>query len=61
MKKALVILAALLVLSSSVFVSCKKSAAQTKGSFEMTGFDEQQALDEAIFNEIKRILFSPLP
>ena len=31
-----------------------KSAAQTKGSFQMTNFDEQQALDEAIFNEVKR-------
>ncbi len=31
-----------------------KSAAQVKGSFQMTSFDEQQALDEAIFNEVKR-------
>lgn len=31
-----------------------KSAAQTKGSFQMTSFDEQQALDEAVFNEVKR-------
>lgn len=30
-----------------------KSAAQIKGSFQMTSFDEQQALDEAIFNEVK--------
>lgn len=27
--------------------------AQIQGSFQMTSFDEQQALDEAIFNEIK--------
>lgn len=31
-----------------------KSAAQIRGAFQMTGFDEQQALDEAIFNEVKR-------
>nr|DAQ60066.1 MAG TPA: tail length tape measure protein [Caudoviricetes sp.] len=40
---------------SSFVINAKfdKSAAQTKGSFEMTGFEEQQALDEAIFNEVK--------
>lgn len=42
------------VSSSVINAQFNKSAAQTKGSFEMTGFDEQQALDEAIFNEIKR-------
>lgn len=42
------------VSSSVINAKFDKSAAQTKGSFEMTGFDEQQALDEAIFNEVKR-------
>lgn len=42
------------VSSSVINAQFDKSAAQTKGSFEMTGFDEQQALDKAIFNEIKR-------
>lgn len=42
------------VSSSVINAQFDKSAAQAKGSFEMTGFDEQQALDEAIFNEIKR-------
>lgn len=42
------------VSSSMINAQFDKSAAQTKGSFEMTGFDEQQALDEAVFNEIKR-------
>lgn len=42
------------VSSSVINAQFDKSAAQTKSSFEMTGFDEQQALDEAIFNEIKR-------
>ena len=42
------------VSSSVINAQFDKSAAQTKGSFEMTDFDEQQALDEAIFNEIKR-------
>ena len=42
------------VSSSVINAQFDKSAAQTQGSFEMTGFDEQQALDEAIFNEIKR-------
>lgn len=42
------------VSSSVINAQFDKYAAQTKGSFEMTGFDEQQALDEAIFNEIKR-------
>lgn len=30
-----------------------KSTAQIRGSFEMTSFEEQQALDEAVFNEVK--------
>lgn len=30
-----------------------KSTAQISGSFEMTNFDEQQALDEAVFNKVK--------
>ena len=40
--------------SSIINAQFDRSAAQIQGSFEMTGFDEQQALDEAIFNEIKR-------
>lgn len=42
------------VSSSVINAQFDKSAAQMQGSFEMTGFDEQQALDEAIFNEVKR-------
>ena len=41
------------VSSSVINAKFDKSATQTKGSFEMTGFEEQQALDEAIFNEVK--------
>lgn len=41
------------VSSSVINAKFDKSAAQTKGTFEMTGFEEQQALDEAIFNEVK--------
>lgn len=41
------------VSSSVINAKFDKSAAQTRGSFEMTGFEEQQALDEAIFNEVK--------
>ena len=41
------------VSSSVINAKFNKSAAQTKGSFEMTGFEEQQTLDEAIFNEVK--------
>ena len=41
------------VSSSVINAKFDESAAQTKGSFEMTGFEEQQALDEAIFNEVK--------
>ena len=42
------------VSSSVIDAKFDKSATQTKGTFEMTGFEEQQALDEAIFNEVKR-------
>lgn len=42
------------VSASVINAQFDKSAAQTKGSFQMTSFDEQQALDEATFNEIKR-------
>ena len=42
------------VSSSVINAQFDKSAVQTQGSFEMTGFDEQQALDKAIFNEVKR-------
>ena len=41
------------VSSSVINAKFDKSAAQIKGSFKMTGFEEQQALDEAIFNEVK--------
>lgn len=41
------------VSSSVINAKFDKSAAQTRGSFQMTGFEEQQALDEAIFNEVK--------
>ena len=41
------------VSSSVINAKFDKSAAQTKGSFQMTDFEEQQALDEAIFNEVK--------
>lgn len=39
--------------SSTINAKFNKSAAQIKGSFKMTGLEEQQALDEAIFNEVK--------
>lgn len=42
------------VSSSVINAKFDKSAAQTRGSFQMTSFEEQQALDEAIFNEVKR-------
>lgn len=42
------------VSTSTINAKFDKSATQIKGSFELTGFDEQQALDEAIFNEVKR-------
>lgn len=41
------------VSSSIINAKFDKSAAQTKGSFKMASFEEQQALDEAIFNEVK--------
>lgn len=42
------------VSTSVINAQFDKSAAQTKGSFQMTSFDEQQVLDEAVFNEVKR-------
>lgn len=42
------------VSTSVINAQFDKSAAQTKGAFQMTSFDEQQALDEAVFNEVKR-------
>lgn len=39
--------------SSVINAKFDKSAAQIKGSFQMTDFEEQQTLDEAIFNEVK--------
>lgn len=42
------------VSSSVINAQFDKSAAQIQDSFEMTGFDEQQALDKAVFNEVKR-------
>ena len=42
------------VSTSTINAKFDKSATQIKGPFELTGFDEQQALDEAIFNEVKR-------
>lgn len=41
------------VSSSVINAKFDEFAAQIKGSFEMTRFEEQQALDEAIFNEVK--------
>lgn len=40
--------------STTINALFDKSGAQIKGKFEMTDFDEQQALDRAIFNEVKR-------
>ena len=42
------------VSTSVINAQFDKSATQIKGSFQMTSFDEQQALDKAIFNEVKR-------
>lgn len=42
------------VSTSTINAKFDKSATQIKGSFQMTRFDEQQALDKAIFNEVKR-------
>lgn len=42
------------VSTSTINAKFDKSATQIKGSFQMTSFDEQQALDEAVFNEVKR-------
>lgn len=41
------------VSSSVINAQFDKTTAQIKGSFSMTAFEEQQKLDEAIFNEIK--------
>ncbi len=40
--------------TSAINASFDKQKAITVGSFNMSSFDEQQALDEAVFNEIKR-------
>ena len=40
--------------TSAINVSFDKQKAITVGSFNMSSFDEQQALDEAVFNEVKR-------
>lgn len=40
--------------TSAINASFDKQKAITVGSFSMSSFDEQQALDEAIFNEVKR-------
>lgn len=42
------------VSSSTINAQFNKSALLAKGSFELSSLDEQQALDEAVFNEIKR-------
>lgn len=40
--------------TSAINASFDKQKATTVGSFNMSSFDEQQALDEAVFNEVKR-------
>lgn len=40
--------------TSAINTSFDKQKAITVGSFNMSSFDEQQALDEAVFNEVKR-------
>lgn len=40
--------------TSAINASFDKQKAVTVGSFNMSSFDEQQALDEAVFNEVKR-------
>lgn len=40
--------------TSAINTSFDKQKAIAVGSFSMSSFDEQQALDEAIFNEVKR-------
>lgn len=40
--------------TSAINASFDKQKAIAAGSFSMSSFDEQQALDEAIFNEVKR-------
>ena len=41
------------VSSSTINAQYNKSATQVKGSFDMTQFEQQQALDKAIFDEIR--------
>lgn len=40
--------------TSAINASFDKQKAITVGSFNMSSFDEQQALDEAVFNEVRR-------
>lgn len=40
--------------TSTINASFDKQKAITVGNFNMSSFDEQQALDEAVFNEVKR-------
>ena len=40
--------------TSAINASFDKQKAITVGNFNMSSFDEQQALDEAVFNEVKR-------
>ena len=40
--------------TSAINASFDKQKAITVGSFNMSSFDEQQSLDEAVFNEVKR-------
>lgn len=40
--------------TSAINASFDKQKSITVGSFNMSSFDEQQALDEAVFNEVKR-------
>ena len=42
------------VSSSAIDAKFSSSASQIKGKFEMTGFDEQQELNRAVFNEVER-------
>lgn len=42
------------VSTSTINAQFNKSATKIKGTFQMTSFDEQQKLDEAIFNEVRR-------
>ena len=42
------------VSTSTINAQFDKSAAQIRGTFQLSSLDQQQALDEAIFNEVKR-------